>query len=401
MHPRILAALLLVFCISTFAAEPTQTLRDLLAAEWEYTMEQSPTWASQLGDRRYNNRWPDVSVAAREKGAAHGREFLAQLAKIERAQLPPEERVNYDLAKYENELALEEFAARLWTLPVSQREGIQLLDDFASGLRFETVRDYDDWIARLRGLPAYLEQTTALLRLGILEKRTHAKVVMEGVPGQIEKQMVEKPEESGFYKPFFKFPAAIPEPDRARLSAAAAEAIAKQVVPAYRAFGEFFKTEYLPACTDAVGAWQWPDGEKTYALTARKFTTTKLTPREIHEIGLREVERIGHEMQRVIEQVQWKGTKQEFFAFLRGAPRFYCATPRGTARRVSCHGEARGPGPGPRLPHPSACPLRRRADPRCRGTAHHCRVLPAARRRWLARRDIFRESLPSEHAPEI
>jgi uncharacterized protein (DUF885 family) len=341
MLPRFLAAFFLLLGIPIFAADTTQSLRDLLAAEWEYTMEQSPTWASQLGDRRYNHRWPDVSASAQEKRAAHGREFLAQLAKINRAQLPADEHVNYDLAKYENELGLEEFNARLWTLPVSQRDGIQLLDDFASGLRFDTVRDYEDWIARLRALPVYLEQTAALMRLGIAEKRTHAKIVMEGVPGQIAKQVVTKPEESGFYKPFLKFPAAIPEPDRVRLSAAAAEAIAKQVVPAYRAFAEFFKTEYLPACTDAVGAWQWPDGEKTYAFAARKFTTTMLTPREIHEIGLREVERIGQEMQRVMDQVKWKGTKLEFFAFLRSDPRFYCATPeellttyRATAKRV-------------------------------------------------------------------
>ena len=332
---------LLLLPTALHAADEAKTFRDLLAAEWEYTMAESPTWASQLGDRRWNDRWPDVSVAGLEKNAGHGREFLARLAKIDRAALPAAERVNFDLAKYEGDLALDEFAARLWTLPVNQREGIQLLDDFANGLRFESVKDYADWIARLRALPAYVEQVTALLRLGIAERRTHARGIMESVPGQIAKQVVEKPEDSPFFAPFRKFSAEISEADRTRLSTEAAEVIAQKVVPAYRRFGEFFKTEYLLACTDAVGAWQWPDGERVYALTARKFTTTRLSPREIHEIGLREVERIGKEMQRVMDQVKWKGTKAEFFEFLRSDPRFFCATPeellttyRAVAKRV-------------------------------------------------------------------
>lgn len=302
------------------------TLRELLATEWDYTMEHNPTWGSSLGDRRWNARWPDLSVAGLEQQARHEHELLEKLGRIERNTLPASDRLNLDLAKYETELAIEEYARRLWTLPLTQRDGIQLVDELADALRFETVTDYDDWVARLHALPQLIEQTIALLRLGIAEKRTHARIVLRGVPAQLAKQIVEKPEESPFYKPFTRFAPGISSAQRERLSTAARESVSREIVPAYRRLSEFFDKEYWPACTEEVGAWQWPDGAALYQFTARKFTTTKLTPHEIHEIGLREVERITNEMQAITEQVGWKGTRQEFFDQLRHDPKFYCKT---------------------------------------------------------------------------
>ncbi len=318
-----LAAILLLVPNFRSAGDEAATFRKLLDTEWEYTMEHAPEWASSLGDRRWNDRWGDLSTGTFEQEAGHHRELLRQLEQIDRTKLPPTDRVNYDLKKYQTQLALDEYGQRLWTMPLNQREGIQLLDDFADSLRFQTVKDYEDWIARLRALPTVMDQTIALLRMGIAEKRTHARVVLDGVPAQIAKQIVEKPEESPFYKPFQKFATDISPADRERLSATAKEAIAKQVIPAYKQFSEFFNKEYLPACTEQAGAWQWPNGDATYAFLARKFTTTTLTPDEIHNIGLREVDRITQEMQKIMDQVGWKGTKQEFFEDLRHNPKFY------------------------------------------------------------------------------
>ncbi len=327
---KFFACLWIAGAVSLFShparADDTTALRDLLAAEWEYTMEQSPTWASSLGDRRWNDRWHDASLQNLERQALHHRELLKKLEGIDRAKLSPADRLNYDLEKYETNLAIDEYAQRLWTLPVNQREGIQLLDDFASGLRFETVKDYDDWIARLRALPVLMDQTIALMRLGIAEKRTHARVVLEGVAAQIGRQLVEKPEDSPFFKPFLKFAADISPGEQGRLVDAAKEVIAQKVVPEYRQFSDFFNKEYVPACTEQPGAWQWPDGAAAYAFAARKYTTTNLTPDEIHAIGLSEVERITKEMQAIMEQVGWKGSRQEFFDYLRHEPKFYYRT---------------------------------------------------------------------------
>ncbi len=307
-------------------ADETQKLRAILDAEWEYAMEQSPTWASQMGDRRWNDKWPDIGVPAREKRARHAREVLERLNAIDRTALPPVEQVNLDLAKYETNESLEEHAQRLWTLPINQMGGVQTADDLADSLRFESVKDYEDWTARMRALPAYIDQTIELMRLGIAEKRTHPKVILRAVPGQIGQQIVEKPEESPFYKPFKRFAPGIPEAERERLSASAREAITQNVVPAYQKLRDFFEKEYLPASTEQVGAWQWPNGDAAYEFSARRSTTTQLSPKELHELGLREVERIGHEMQTIMKQVGWNGTREKFFDHLRTDPKFFYKT---------------------------------------------------------------------------
>ncbi|MDB6154009.1 MAG: hypothetical protein JWL90_2462 [Chthoniobacteraceae bacterium] len=331
---------LLLTAIAAFAAEPEE-FHSLLDREWDYSMKESPTTASLLGDRRWNDRWPDLSVEAMARRNEHAKELLVALGAIQRAGLSAKDQVSYDLLRFETELGIDEFASRLWTLPINQRDGIQLADDFAGALRFETVKDYEEWIARLRALPSQIDQTIALMRIGIAEKRTHARQVMEPVPGQIRKQVVANAAESPFYEAFKRWPAAIGDADRARLGAEARSAIEDQVVPAYRKLDDFFEREYQPACTEQVGAWQWPDGEAVYAFAARKFTTTRMTPREIHELGLREVERITAGMDRIIEQVGWKGSRIEFFEHLRGDKRFYCKTPeelleayRATAKKI-------------------------------------------------------------------
>jgi uncharacterized protein (DUF885 family) len=322
-------------------ATETEQFHALLEAEWNYTMEDSPTYASTLGDRRWNDRWGDSSPKAMDRRVQHGRELLTKLAQIDPAKLGGQDQVSYRLFKYEVELNLEEIAARLWTLPINQRNGIQLLDELADALRFESVKDYDDWITRLRDVGQPADHVIELLRLGIAERRTHPRAILSSVPGQIRRQIVEQPAQSPFYKPFMRFPASVPSPERSRLEQAAQSAIRDRVVPAYQRLLEVFEKEYLPACTEEIGCWQWPNAAATYAFVARKFTTTKLTPAEIHQIGLSEVERISMEMDVIAAKVGWKGSRREFFEHLRSDERFYCKTPeellgeyRATAKRI-------------------------------------------------------------------
>jgi len=153
------------------------------------------------------------------------------------------------------------------------------------------------------------------------------KVVMSRVTAQIDKQVVDKPEESPFYKPFKEFPDSIPASEQARLTAAAREAISKNVIPAYRQFRKFYVDEYLPASFDQVGVWQMPQGAEMYAFDARSYTTTNMTPEEIHQKGLSEVARIRAEMQAIMTKVGFQGTLREFFQKLRTDPQFYYKTP--------------------------------------------------------------------------
>ncbi len=308
-------------------ADAAQRLHALFDAEWNHQMEISPTWASQLGDRRWNDRWPDLSLAAQEREHAHDQQTVERLGQIPREALPPADQLNYDLFQRQYRLAVEGYRFGLRFIPIDQRSGIQTVDELADALRFETAQDYQDWNTRLQTFGSYMDQTIELLREGMRRGMVQPKVTMQRVPAQIEKQVVEKPEDSPFYKPFEKFPTGIAEADRQRLAAAGQAAIRDVILPAYRKFQKFFTTEYLPACLDKPGAWQWPDGDAAYAFLAREYTTTNLTPQEIHDLGLREVERISREMEKVKAQCGFAGSMPEFFQFLRTDPRFYCKRP--------------------------------------------------------------------------
>jgi uncharacterized protein (DUF885 family) len=167
----------------------------------------------------------------------------------------------------------------------------------------------------------------ALLRQGIRERMVHPRIIMERIPAQIDKQIVSDPTQSGFYKPFQHFPSTISPEDQKRLQSAAREAVEQQVVPAFTKFKQFFVNEYLPACYDKVGAWQLPHGAELYAYFVRNYTTTKETPEEVHQIGLKEVARINAEMDRIMQQTGFKGSRSEFFQFLRTDPQFFYKTP--------------------------------------------------------------------------
>ena len=308
-------------------SEAGKTLNDFFESEWNYEMEQNPVRASFLGDRRWNDRWGDRSLEAYRKREEHMPDALARLARIDRAQLSPADQLNYDLFKKDLETDIEEAKFRGYLMPINQRGGPQTLDELGERLRFETVKDYEDWVARLRAFPLLMDQQITLTGEGARAQVIWPKVVLERVPAQIDKQLVSKPEESPFYKPFTKFPDAIPAADRERLTKSASEAIASGVIPSFQKLKKYFVDEYLPAAFDQVGVWQMPKGAEYYASLTRRHTTTALTPQQIHEKGLSEVARIHGEMQAILAKVGFKGTLPEFFTKLRTDPQFFYKTP--------------------------------------------------------------------------
>jgi prolyl oligopeptidase len=303
-------------------------LHELFAAEWEYRLRENPTFASQLGDRRYNDRWPDVSLAAIERRHQHDKEVLGTLDGLDLDALSEADRLNYTLFRRDYEIGVEGHQYRWYLFPLNQRGGIQTANEVADGLRFATPKDYQDWLARLRSIPSYMEQTIALLREGVRVGMVHPRVIMERVPEQIAAQVVNDPAQSLFFKPFRQFPDDIPAAEREQLVREAKQAIAEHVIPSFQKLQEFFQQEYLPACYERVGAWQLPNGKELYAYRARLFTTTDLTAEEIHQIGLREVGRIRALMEEIIKQVAFEGSFEEFLHFLRTDPQFYYDDPQ-------------------------------------------------------------------------
>ncbi|HEX8898060.1 MAG TPA: DUF885 family protein, partial [Chthoniobacterales bacterium] len=211
-----------------------KALNEFFEAEWNYDMEQSPVRASFMGDRRWNDRWGDQSLEAIRKREEHATDALARLKKFDRAQFSPADQLNYDLFKKDLEMDIEGFKFRSYLMPINQRGGIQTSDELGERLRFETVKDFDDWVARLRAFPTLMDQTMTLMKEGARAHIIWPKIVLNRVPAQIDKQLVAKPDESPFFKPFKKFPDAISAADRERLTKAAQEAIAAAVLPSFQ-----------------------------------------------------------------------------------------------------------------------------------------------------------------------
>jgi len=313
--------------VTQTASEATTKLHRIFDEEWQRTLRENPTQASQLGDKRYNKLWPDISLTAIRASQAKTRQVLDAMKLLDRAKFSVEDQLNVRLFEYQYEAEISEQQFQLHLLPINQRGGIQDEDSTADVLQFDTLRDYEDWIARLNAFPVYMARTMALMRQGMKEGMLHPKIVMQRVPAQIRKQLVDQPQESPYYKPFRTFTVELTDVEKQRLQKAAASAIESCILPSYRVFLEFFEKEYLPACFDEVGCWRRPDGQAMYAHLARRFTTTRLTPQEIHDIGLTEVKRIRSEMDAVQKGVGFGGTFQEFLTHLRTEKQFYFDTP--------------------------------------------------------------------------
>jgi uncharacterized protein (DUF885 family) len=318
-------AFLLALLASTlaFAADPTQSLHQLFDNEWEYQMAHNPIRASLLGDRRWNDKWPDVSLPATLQQYQHAQEVLKQLRAIDRTQLSPEDQLNYDVFDYNTTDFAEGERYKWYLVRTNTFSGIQTVEGLVNSLRFENVKDYDDWIARMHNFPAYMDQNINLMREGMKDHVLLPKVIGEKILTQLNGMNWQDPTQHGFYKPFKRIPAAVSENDQQRLRTAAQQAIKTDVLPAFQHLRDFLQKEYVPASFEQVGAWQVPNGAETYSYLARSMTTTSFTPEQIHQIGLQEVKRIGTEMENVKEQTGFKGTMPEFFQYLRTDPKFY------------------------------------------------------------------------------
>jgi len=310
------------------AEDPSVRLHQLFDSEWERGLREQPTRATYVGDHRYDDRWQDLSPAALESSHRQDVATLDAIDHIAPASLGEADRLNRDLFRrlVQGELAAYDYGARF--TPLSQQSGLATAHELAELIGFRSAQDYENWIARLNGLGRLTDQTIALLREGVRRKQVQPRIIIERVPAQIAKQIVADPTASPFYSPFLKMPATIPAAEQERLRGAARAAIARTVVPAYTRLKDYVDRQYLPRCRDSVGVWDTPGGNAWYRNRVAWYTTTDLTPEEIHEIGLREVARIRGEMQKVIEQVGFKGSFEEFLQFLRTDPRFRYTDPQ-------------------------------------------------------------------------
>ena len=235
--------------------------------------------------------------------------------------------LNYDLLRRSLENALDGHEFRNYLMPMSQRGGAQSLESTAEILRFANVQDYEDWLARMTQIETVIEQTMERMEEGRNTGYMPPKILMQRIPNQIALQLVEDAEQSPFYKTFANISDDIGEDERNRLQRLAQNIINESIVPAYREFSNYFNDVYLPASRDSIGASSLPNGEAFYEYRTRLYTTTRMTPDEIHRLGLNEVKRIRDEMQLLIDELEFNGSFQDFLHFLRTDPQFYYESP--------------------------------------------------------------------------
>jgi len=304
---------------------PDAQLDAFLDGEWAYLLRTNPEFASAQGDRSGDDRWQDVSLAARADDLAHGRDALSRLQRIDRAGLSEAARLNYDLyaQQLRDQIRGDELETYLFAL--NQRGGVQTDSTIVDLLRFESVRDYEALIARIDAWPRKVDQTLEVLNEAVRRAYLWPRVVMTRVVAQIERLNV-APEAHPFYAPFVTLPASIGTADAARLREAARTGIARNVLPAQAELGAFMSGTYLPAAPVEVGLSHVPNGEALYAYFLRTNTTTDFSARRIHELGLREVARIRAAMEKTAPATGYPGTLHDVFAAMRADPANYYET---------------------------------------------------------------------------
>ena len=285
-------------------------LHRLLDEQWEYTLRTSPEFASILGDKRYNDRLSDLSPAAVERDAARTRDFLGRFEAVDATDFPEQERLNRELMLRNLREALETFESKEWEMPVSQFGGVHIdMPQLVSSLSFATAKDYEDYAARLRALPALFLQVQERMRLGMRDSLMPPSILLTQVVTQAENLATHSPDSSPFAIPLSQFPDAVVEADRARLRGAILGAIRDSVLPAYRRFTTFVRDEYAPRGRTDIGIWALPDGAARYASAVRRLTTTSMAPEEIHQLGLREVARIEEEQLAIARRLGFSDLK--------------------------------------------------------------------------------------------
>jgi uncharacterized protein (DUF885 family) len=324
------------------AAEPppSKALAALFEREFQNDLRESPEYATFVGDERYADKLTDVSPAAVQRRRAHAQKLRAQLQAFDALRLNTQDRISRAMM-LESLRLTEAFNALYGPLPfngagdfviVAPNGGpYSLYAALAKATPFRHGRDYQQYLARLDAVPEAMAQMTAQMRAGLQSGWVPPREVLSGVPAQFEAFLGEVTA-NPLYAPFKEFPADMPAADKARLEAAGRERIAQKVQPAFAAMKRFVEAEYIPGAATALGASALPQGKAYYALAVQQSTTTRMTPEQVHELGLAEVARIGGEMDKLLAGAGFKGTRAAYMDQIKADPANYFSKPEDMLR---------------------------------------------------------------------
>ena len=285
-------------------------LNSLIKEQWEYTMRNSPEWASLLGDKRYNDKWSDFTQANIDADIKVSGDFLKRFEAVDTSGFPLQEQLNRELMVRQLRQNVDGARFKDWEMPLAQNSGIHIdAPMIVSALPFDTVKDYDDYIKRLQALPKLFDETRVQMEKGVKDQLMPPKFLIPKIVKQCEDVAAMRPSKSPFAEPLKKFPKDFSAADKARLTKEVLAAVRAHVNPAYKKLAIYTKAQYLPHGRKEVGMWSLPDGAARYAFKAKNSTTTDMSPEEIHQLGLSEVARIEGQMLETAQKLGFKDLK--------------------------------------------------------------------------------------------
>ena len=338
---HIIALLMVVFGISMNAhanenADADAKLYSLLDEIWQYELSVSPIMASREGLKEYNDQLPDISPEALASEHQQWQRFAEALAEYEQKPLSTDATISLLMQQYRLNNYIDSYRFKSYLVPINSEYGFHAsMASLPQIVNFRDVQDYRDYLSRLKALPAYFQQQMDYMKEAIEVGFTQPKVVLEGFEDSVTPYISDDPTASVFYGPFEAFPDYISSAQQEALAAEAKEVISEQVTPSYQAFYDFLVDQYIPSARESIAATDWPDGVAYYQNRVKHFTTTDMSPKEIHELGLSEVARIREQMQQIIDELDFDGDINDFIHFLRTDPQFYAETPEALLKEAS------------------------------------------------------------------
>ena len=308
----------------------TETRRAQLSAaiqqEWEYELQAHPEMATHIGDNRYNDRASDHSAKFFAEDLEHAKQTLQTIESIDTAGFPVQEQLNKTLMVRRLREHIDSAAFKNWEMPADQFNGVHLgYASLPSATPFRSVKDYDDYLSRLRQLPRVFEQIEADMQLGLRDGLIPPRYLLEKVAVQAQDIADKSLRDSPFTQPVCKFPAGISEAEQKRLHDAILAVVKNEVAPAYASFAAYVRTQYAPKGRAEYGIWALPQGDARYRLDIRQMTTTDLSPEEIHQMGLKQVAEIETAMLAIAHQ-QGFADLASFNEHIRHDPHLYATS---------------------------------------------------------------------------
>jgi uncharacterized protein (DUF885 family) len=317
-------------CAKTAAVAPGSAdakFEAIYGAEWKWRQQQFPGSDDDGATAAVPDRLPRVDAAAQDARLKYWNAVLAKLDAIPLEKLSAANRINYEVYKPQIADLAADVRFRQYEMPFNADSQFWSDLGFLSGRHLRTVKDAENYIALLNDVPRWFDENILNMRAGLKRGFSVPRAVLAGRDVSITTYIVKAPQDSDFYKPFKSLPATIPTEEQAKLQKACADAIRDKVIPSYAKLLKFFRDEYVPGARTTLAAEALPDGKAYYRQQIREYTTLDLDPDAIHAIGLKEVDRIGKEMDATMKATGFTGDMPAFLHFLRTDPRFYAKTP--------------------------------------------------------------------------